>query len=413
MTHSPFEDILLHCDHGDRRPVRIAIEILRKVEAVGDLLALRLVSSIVKRMVDWHSTVLNTTYIASPPQDVENIRGLARIAPYCQHIFIKIDGERDFPCTTMQNARPSCSDNVDRPTMDDTSWLNNDSLPPGLDIVGARPPVEGNGFDENLLERWLVVFSLYPSVSTLTITCKTNYEPASPCIHDIKSKLVTLRIAIERARFPRLVSLRLAPIPLLGIVYMRWGGGGAYAEANALSGRVWQGLRSLELQVFTEQSIAPSQSSVIRRVTRDYVESFRYTLSCLKFAWIEEQGPNPMLICTGDTHEPDPAITQWSSLTTLWVSRCEIDYEGVQWTQERAPNLKEFWIADEHTSTGTDGLTHFDQQHAWSVVPLGESTMDTKAASPGLGSQPESQTAPFSRSAVSSTSMMIPIVLDI
>ncbi|KAI9688813.1 MAG: hypothetical protein M1822_001170 [Bathelium mastoideum] len=187
---------------------------------------------------------------------------------------------------------------------------------------------------------WTQLFRSLPNLHTLTITiCKG--DTGWHALTFVERILVDVRTALEKScgdpshhTISRLHTLRLAPTTPMSIVPMRWAGLAAMSNSGCSewwTSFLWTSLTVLELQMLHPHPyFTKSQTRMFRKILHDYLSSFKDTLKSLRFAWLGQVGPNPLLLDLEAQLDPDkpgarshknfsqPAIV-WEELREVWL----------------------------------------------------------------------------------------------
>lgn len=287
--------------------------------SIGSASSIRSASRTLYGLREVETKAFQAIYIPTPPNQKQCVGDLGNVGQYCNHLIIRIA----FPTLTTKIkptgqtirkllAEPKHRQAHEACLISRHSQHSTPELPVAWKFFLQRRPSEIN---QVLLKQWLLVFSLFPNITILTIAC--NGDPAWPGCTDIEMLLIVLRICIERTDPAKLRTICLNPIHAMGIMHFRWAGAGAYGEAPGSRNNVWQKVESLYLRIvnpFIQERLSKSQQQTFRGVLHDYLQSFSRTLIKLNFCWLEDYGPDPLLL------DFDGPATKWPFLRELSIS---------------------------------------------------------------------------------------------
>ena len=195
---------------------------------------------------------------------------------------------------------------------------------------------------------WLEVFKHFPHVTCLTVGCIG--VPAWPGYSPVERCLVDIRQALESSTFLHLKKFSVDPIHAIGVLHLRWAGGGAYGSANETAGTVWGTLRHLDIGLVNPAGeLAKDHQNMFVKVLHDYLGSFCDSLEQLGFRWIGSTGPNPLFLeeasrgrKTGLTAFSAPPLT-WRTLKAVDLQNTDLQVGQVKALfGERAASLDTF-----------------------------------------------------------------------
>ncbi|KAI9707318.1 MAG: hypothetical protein M1836_000278 [Candelina mexicana] len=251
-----------------------------------------------------------------------------------------------------------------------------------------------------------------PSSSTTTTTTTTAKTTtwAPSLLNSPEAQLISLRIALEESPLPDFTKLTLHPIHLMGILHLRWAGGGSWREASWMAGRTWMRVRQMDVRLeapcgglcnyyhhderrrVEEEGegggggggggggaggLTKDRGRMFVKVLHDYLASFRLRLERLRFWWVVTsddgdddddasfsprgvgggKNPNPLLLDLDDSASKGrkgfsaPAI-EWKVLGECWLGNVRVDARAVELIWQRARRLRvlrvmdEFWDGD-------------------------------------------------------------------
>ncbi|KAK5003651.1 hypothetical protein LTR28_009903 [Elasticomyces elasticus] len=303
-------------------------------------------------------------------------------------------------------------------TLENIVSLKTPRLPTSCVLVSPTSPSptspnRWNYGNDLLRKQCAFLLAHFPSIETLRISC--NGDPAWPGLTKVEELLVTIRITIEKAKLSNLREIRLAPMHAMGIMHFRWHGLGAYGETNSCSGTLWQNLTILELQVlnpFTRGRLGKSQRLTFRKVLHDYLRSFRQSLKVLRFAWMGEQGPNPLCLDLESSRATwSAAPLQWDVLEEIWVGRIAIDVRMAGLLQSRARRATKLMVLAKACWHDT-GTIDFEETNRWRDLSTDMRSAFSALSRTTLGNVSEADTEDWDE-AFSRTSREVPFMLDL
>lgn len=221
---------------------------------------------------------------------------------------------------------------------------------------------------------WSTIFRVLKSINTISIS--SPGDSGWPGFKQIEATLVSIRMAIEQSLLTSFHTLRLEPIHAFGILHCRWAGGTAFGEASWMAGAIWTRVNTIEVQVLNPFSyISSSQRRIFIKVLHSWLRSFRERLRVLKFHWVGQKGPNPLLLDKAYRKKDFSAPPiEWDVLEEVWLGNVEADppfEEAMDPThadliQDRAPFLKSLWLSkDVEYGEAEDTLINFDNKDEW------------------------------------------------
>lgn len=194
--------------------------------SIGSASSIRSASRTLYGLREVEKKAFQTVYIPTPPNQKQCVGDLGNVGQYCNHLIIRIafatQATKKKPTgQTIQDflAKPRHQQAHEARLISRHSQQNSTpKIPVAWKFFLQRRPSEIN---QALLKQWLLVFSLFPNITTLTIAC--NGDPAWPGCTDIEMLLIVLRICIERTNPASLRTICLNPIHAMGIMHFRPG----------------------------------------------------------------------------------------------------------------------------------------------------------------------------------------------
>jgi hypothetical protein len=125
----------------------------------------------------------------------------------------------------------------------------------------------------------------------------------------------------------------------MGIVHLRWSGFGAFGALAVKPFNVWSNLHTLDVQLenpfLTKQRLSESQQVMFKRILYDYLLSFAETLKCLRFVWLDEDGPSPMTLELEPGLEGCRQAIVWSALEEVYLGNIALPHRTIRLLPER------------------------------------------------------------------------------
>lgn len=158
----------------------------------------------------------------------------------------------------------------------------------------------------------------------------------------MEDTLVQLRVALESVQLPNVRSIRLAPIHAMGIVHIRWSGLGVFGNTSTSGNQLWSHLHTLDLQIqnpfLAKHKLSESQQIMFKKVLYDYLRSFSDTLKCLRFVWMDEDGPGPFTLDLEPGLEGRRQPILWTALDELCLGNIVLPHRTIRRLPERVAN---------------------------------------------------------------------------
>ena len=401
---------------------------------------LRSVSRVFYDLIDGTRAILmfRELYIDAPlPLSVDTQRSLARVAPNCRHLTIKVGYPRSPSSssgTTLVDSPTSYDDpsrHRDEPyftagfpsiagsspgsttssiTSTDTIQLRGTSPRTAVSLEQLSPTAWQQY--AHTKQQWIDILSRFTHLKTLTL--RINGDPAWPGFTNAEEMLVTLRIAIESANIKKLKTLCLAPVHAMGIIHLRWLDMGTFGETSPSASSVWQGIDALNMWIqnpFTTEKLSEAQSVMFKKILYECLRSFAPTLRCLRFVWLGGDGPSPLTLHLPPDIEGRAEI-HWPKLEELCVGNIILPRRMIKLTPKLAPNVTRLKTL---RSTRRDSSMDASDSSAWvDVTELGEAMQDeeTDMASSIYSRSPRSEGSTWF-GGISRTSRDLQFFLDI
>ncbi|KAK6430318.1 60S ribosomal protein L19B [Oleoguttula sp. CCFEE 5521] len=401
---SKIEDVLLRCS-GKRDKVRSA---LFGRLSKRDLAALRVTSRTFHDLLD-HTPerLFRDLYISAPWPENADTAILATLAPYCRTLIIKV-GSESGPKTERSswfNKMTRASNPVplsrgseaaqwrwtgvrqamrastfSTTTHDSGAAFSLRTSLPMTSISRRTMTASDQGSDLSTDFDWIALLSHFSQVRAIEIRC--HGDPGWPGRTEVETMLITLRVALERSRFRRLISIRLAPMHAMGIVHLRWSGFSAFSSASTIRGSLWRDLQTLDVQLHNpfsdKHTLSNRQAIMFKKILHDYLASFGRTLKCLHFIWLGEEGPSPLTLDLDIDLQGSRKAIIWHALIEAWLGNVIHPHQTIRTLPERAlqrVSLKTL------RSPHRDSSVVFDDTSAWVNVIFGTRKRDTATSS--------------------------------
>lgn len=187
-----------------------------------------------------------------------------------------------------------------------------------------------------------------PNLRHLRISCPSN-QVAPKCRTTVDYALISLRMAIERAKLPHLNTISYAPIYPAGLLYMQplHGFGGTPASV-----RRWAQIQHMSIDMELADTAGPSRADQLKTL-HNYLRNFAGFLRSFHFKWRGEKGPSPISL------DSEPGIfssrgaasampssgtaIRFTALHRLDVSNAEVDASQISaFISQHRKTLEEF-----------------------------------------------------------------------
>lgn len=171
--------------------------------------------------------------------------------------------------------------------------------------------------------------------------------------------LVTLRLALQRAKLPKLRSLRVDTLHAAGVIHMRWAGFGAFTspfaprQTSSPPTQIWTSLAELDLRIrnpVASRKLSDNRMMMFLQVLEDYLRSFHRTLRCLRFVWLDVTGPSPLIF--GDLLERKHLI--WQNLREFSYGNINGASHSLEVLPVRMPQVRSVKVLRTSSTPSTD-----------------------------------------------------------
>ena len=410
---SRFEDILAQTPSG----CDIRETLLQWVDS-ATLRCLRGVSHVCHNILNTHRAefMFQKLYLNTPLPSFSDTTSLAHVSPLCQQLTIKVGYVQRSSNSGVSNTMDLIFSHEVKTVRQLRSKgslfrTRNQSTPirrsqASLETIRASfetaaSPIELFALDKNrqarMRQQWIKLLSRFERLETLTL--RIDGDPAWPGYTDVEHMLVTLRIAIESTDLRHLRTSCLGPVHAMGIIHLRWLSMDAFGRATAAEASVWPRLHGLDIWIhnpFTTKCLSEAQATIFKKVLYEYLRGFAPTLRCLRFVWLDSDGPSPLTLHL-DLDLQDRADIHWFKLEELWFGNITLPRMTAKLVREVAPNLTRLMTlrsTHRHASlnvndssawmkmTGFDEANHNDETDLASSI-YSQSTRSEGSACPG------------------------------
>lgn len=355
--------------HDDRIEGKIRHTLFDLLHQEASLTGLRLTSRILHTIVDQRKSLMfSNLYFCMPVGRLDlkyNIPALRRIAPFCTSMTIKVtNGDANSPYTmgeagagdqasAQQSEQRKQKFQNRRPARGIRNAHNTCRDDPPSESIAARPRrigVQSSGvrkLDQLLLQQ---IFQSMYQLANLII--RVNVDSGWPGLTLTEDSLISIRLALEYSNLVSLRSVRLDPVHAAGVLHFRWAGFGAFREqpltrspASPFSttprcgSEIWTNLSTLDLRLrnpVPAKRLNEKQMMVFFQVLDDYLRSFRRTLRCLCFVWLDAPGPSPLAFA--DLLERVPIV--WQRVQEFQYGNITAPEKILDLVGHRMPNLR-------------------------------------------------------------------------
>lgn len=239
-------------------------------------------------------------------------------------------------------------------------------------------------------QQWIAILSQFQNLTALTLNVEG--DPAWPGRTDVEDTLITLRMAVEEVKPPKLATLCLFPIHATGIIHLRWLGMGAFGDAHPLGSQVWRNIKTLDMRIlnpFAMNQLTDAQSTMFKKILYEYLRSFAPTLEVLRFVWLGGEAPSPLTLHLLSDLDGRAEI-QWPKLRELWVGSIINPRQMISLVPHLAKNvtqLKMLRSSCRDSSIEYDSNPWMDLTH---MLHVNDDDVEDAASSVYSGSPPQS-----------------------
>lgn len=365
------------------------------------LRVLRLTSKVLHDVVNHHpDRIFDRLVVFAPWPGHRDAGSLKAVAPFCRAIAVKVGHKTQHtegrPPRTLENEQLNRSprDVVERCPSARSRWrairhalslsvsssATSSSTPSSSMHFSAvtrstnssTPPASTQPSGQQLQVLWKSIFARCQQLQDITINAVG--EPGWPGRTEVEDALVVVRVALETAQLPHVRSIHLTPIHAMGIMHLRWSGLGAIGTdlQTAPTHNLWQNLHTLNIQLHNpfpkKRGLSESQQAMFKKVLYDYLRSFAATLKCLRFVWVNDDGPSPITLDL----EPElvgyrqPIV--WSVLEEVCLGNITLPHRTIALLPERIsnPDVRVRMLRSIHRHS----MAVFGDEDAWVKVLL-------------------------------------------
>lgn len=395
---SKLEDMLLRYNEGR---AHFRSRVLGHLGGTS-LRALRLTSRVLHDLVDHHpDKTFERLFLEAPWPEHFDSGSLKSVAPFCRTLTVKVGPKSQHPeqqpRRVLEKQRPpnqqpgpveyrltarerwrhirkalalSRSSSHSSQSSSTTSSLDKRFSDVTLPSDSADQTSSGRSSELAAQSIWIGIFSRCQRVRELII--ETYGDPGWPGQTAVENALVVLRIALESSQMPQLHTFRLVPIHAMGIIHLRWSGFGAFGTVPANKHNIWQRLHTLDIQLhnpfLTQHKLSESQQVMFKKLLHDYLRSFAQTLKCLRFIWLDDEGPSPTTLYDepGLVGQREPIV--WFALKEVWLGNVTLPHRTITLLPDRLmkPGVRLMMLRSEHRHS----RVALEDEKAWAEILL-------------------------------------------
>lgn len=355
------EDMLLRYINGTARLRQLLLEHLDDCS----LRKLRLVSRVLHNIISRHpNRIFEQIYVSSPWSNHTGMSSLTAVAPFCRTLTVKVGREKALtesrPRNLLQRLRPKSDpesikeDNISAPER----WRrvrtalaissrksSPTSTTPSVDRTSAtalsntssKQPASSRLSETPARHAWTAFLSKCGQLQCIVIS--TNGKPGWPGKTHVEDDLTDLRVALEAVYLPHVRRVSLTPVHAMGIIHLRWSGFGAFGALAVKPFNVWSHLHTLDVQLenpfSAKQRLSESQQVMFNEILYDYLLSFAETLKCLRFIWLNEDGPSPMTLELEHGLAGCRQAIVWTALEEVYLGNIALPHRTIRLLPER------------------------------------------------------------------------------
>ena len=390
------EDMLLRYSDGRARLRQLLLEYLDD----HSLRRMRLVSRVLHNLISrYPNRMFEQLYVSAPWFDHADMASLNAVAPFCRTLTVKIGYEKPHTESRSRKLLQRLRPNSDPESMREHNisarerWLmvraalaisSRKSSPscaaPPVDRDPATTPSTTSTYSKQRASSrcsgtsarhvWISFLSRCEQLQSIVIS--TNGKPGWPGKTHVEDDLTDLRVALEAVDLPHVRRVRITPVHAMGIIHLRWSGFGAFGALAIKPCNVWSNLHTLDVQLenpfLAKQRLSESQRVMFTKILYDYLLSFAETLKCLRFVWLDEDGPSPMTLELEPGLEGFRQAIVWTALEEVYLGNIALPHRTIRLLPERVARagvqLKTLRSTHRHSRIG------WDDDNAWVKVLL-------------------------------------------
>lgn len=390
------EDMLLRYSDGTPRLRQLLLEYLDD----DSLRRMRLVSRVLHNIINrYPDRVFKQLYVSAPWFDHSDLSSLSVIAPFCRTLTVKIGHEKSHtesrPRKLLQRLRPNSDpDSVkgqglsarerwrmvrtklaisSRRSSPESVALSIGQTPattPSNTSTSSKRPGSSRLSGISARHVWISFLSRCEQLQNIIIS--TTGKPGWPGKTHVEDDLTDLRLALEAVHLPHVRHVHLTPVHAMGIVHLRWSGFGAFGALAVKPFSVWSNLHTLNVQLenpfSARNKLSQSQQVMFKKILYDYLLSFAETLKCLRFVWLDEDGPSPMTLELEPGLEGYRQAIVWTALEEVYLGNIALPHRTIRLLPERVARadvqLKTLRSTHRHSRVS------WDDDNAWVRVLL-------------------------------------------
>lgn len=391
---SMLEDMLLRYINGTARLRQLLLEHLDNCS----LRKMRLVSRVLHSIISGYPhRIFEELYVSPRWLDNTETGSLNAVAPFCRILTVKIGYEKAHtesrPRKLLQILRPNSDPKSvkEHSTTARERWRmvravlaissrkpSPSSTAPSVDQFSAttpsttssKQPASSRLSGISARHAWVVFLSKCGHLQSIII--KTNGKSGWPGKTHVVDDLTNLRLALEAVHLSHVRRVTLTPVHAIGIVHLRWSGFGAFGALAVKPFNVWSNLHTLDVQLenpfSAKHRLSESQRVMFKKILYDYLLSFAETLKCLRFIWLDEDGPSPMTLELEPGLEGWRQAIVWTALEEVYLGNIALPHRTIRLLPERVVSasvqLKTL------RSTHRQSRVNWDDETAWVNVLL-------------------------------------------
>lgn len=199
-------------------------------------------------------------------------------------------------------------------------------------------------------------------------------DPGWPGRTGVEDALVMVRAALETSQLSHVRSIQFTPIHAMGIMHVRWSGLGAIGTdlESVPTYKLWQNLHTLNIQLrnpfLKRHELSRSQQAMFKKILYDYLRSFAATLKCLRFVWMDDDGPSPITLDLEPELIGNRQPIVWSVLEEMCLGNIQLPRRTITLLPERTvnPGVRVRMLRSTHKHS----MAVFGDEDAWVEILL-------------------------------------------
>lgn len=361
---------------------------------------MRLVSRVLHNLISrYPDRMFEQLYVSTPWFNHADMSSLNVVAPFCRTLTVKTGYEKPHTESRsrklLHRLRPSSdpesmkehniparerwrmvrtalaiSSRKSSPSSTALSVDQNPTTTPSTASASSKQPASSRFSGTSARHVWFSFLSRCEQLQGIVI--RTNSKPGWTWKTHVEDDLTDLRVALEAVYLPHVRRVRLTPVHAMGIIHLRWSGFGAFGALAVKPFNVWSNLHTLDVQLenpfSAKQKLSGSQQVMFKKILYDYLLSFAETLKCLRFVWLNEDGPSPMTLDLEPGLEGFRQAIVWTALEEVYLGNIALPHRTIRLLPERVARagvqLKTLRSTRRHSRVG------WDDDNAWVKVLL-------------------------------------------